>query len=589
MRYSRLFSHTLRDNPSGAQVVSHQLLVRAGFIQQIAAGIFTLMPLGLRVLHKIENIIRQEMDAIGGQEIKMPVVIPASLWKETGRWFEIGPEMARFKDRINRDMVLAMTHEEVVTDIARKEIQAFSQLPALVYHIQTKWRDEARPRAGLIRVREFTMKDSYSLDIDEQGLDTQYRAHYQSYFNIFNRCGLHPIAVSSDTGMMGGTLAHEYMVLTPIGEDTLCLCPDCGYGANRQIATFVKPAVPEEAELPTELVPTPNISSINDLCEYLAIPSARTAKAVFMVAGTVQDGQETQQLIFAVVRGDMEVNETKLTNAVKANNMRPATDEEIREIGAEPGYASPIDIQGAIIIVDDAVVSSQNLVGGANKPGYHMRNINYGRDFKADIVCDIANAGEGDACPICEAPLETHRGIEVGNIFKLGTRYTETMGAIYKSEDGETHPIIMGSYGSGIGRLMASVAEIHNDDHGLSWPISIAPYHLHLLALGPPDGKSSEVADMLYSQMTKAGIEVLYDDRNRSPGVKFNDADLIGIPLRLTVAKRGLAQNTAELKQRNKSDREWVPLPEVVGTIQERIRTLTESLNASVNVVPFRL
>ena len=315
MKYSHLFSHTLRDNPSGAQVISHQLLIRAGFIQQLAAGIFSMMPLGLRVLHKIENIVREEMDAIGGQEIKMPVIHPASVWKETGRWFEIGPEMGRFKDRINRDMVLAMTHEEVVTDLARKEIQSFSQLPALVYHIQTKWRDEARPRAGLIRVREFTMKDSYSLDADEQGLDAQYRAHYQSYFNIFNRCGVQAIAVSSDTGMMGGTMAHEYMVLTPSGEDTLCLCDECGYQANRQIATFRKPVLPDEKLLPTEFIATPSISSINDLCAFLNIPNTRTAKAVFIIANIVRDNEDTEQLVFTVIRGDMDVNETKLLNA----------------------------------------------------------------------------------------------------------------------------------------------------------------------------------------------------------------------------------------------------------------------------------
>lgn len=583
-----MFSHTLRDNPSGAQVTSHQLLVRAGFIQQLATGIFTMMPLGLRVLHKIEHIIRDEMDAIGGQEIKMPVINPASLWQETGRWFEIGPEIARFKDRASRDMVLAMTHEEVVTDLARKEIQAFSQLPVLVYHIQTKWRDEARPRAGLIRVREFTMKDSYSLDVDEQGLDRQYRAHYQTYFNIYNRCGLDAIAVSSDTGMMGGTLAHEYMVLTPIGEDTLCLCPACGYHANRQIAAFKKPVVPQEYHLSTELVATPDISSIHDLCAFLEIPPTRTAKAVFMIATMMKQGIEIDQLIFALVRGDMEVNETKLLNAVQAMGLRPATEDEIRAIGAEPGYASPLGIQDATIVVDDAVVNSPNLVGGANKAGYHMRNINYGRDFKADIVCDITAAGEGDACPQCGLPMETNRGIEVGNIFKLGTRYSEAMGATYQSEDGETHPIVMGSYGIGLGRLMACIAEIHNDDFGLLWPVTVAPYHVHLITLGPPDGASRAVADDIYDNMTRFGLQVLYDDRNRSPGVKFNDADLIGIPLRLTIAKRGLAQGQAELKQRNQKEREWVPLPDVIEILHNRIANLTADINASVKEVPFR-
>jgi prolyl-tRNA synthetase len=589
MKYSHLFSHTLRDNPSGAQVLSHQLLVRAGYIQQLAAGIFTLMPLGLRVLHKIEDIVREEMDAIGGQEIKMPVVHPASLWKETGRWYEIGSEMGRFKDRIDRDMVLAMTHEEVVTDLARNQIQSFSQLPVLLYHIQTKWRDEARPRAGLIRVREFTMKDSYSLDTDVQGLDTQYRAHYQAYFNIFNRCGLEAIAVSSDPGMMGGTMAHEYMVLTPSGEDTLCICEKCGYQANRQIATFTKSHLPDENMLSTKLVATPGISSISDLCEFLHISSVKTAKAVFMVANIIADNEEREKLIFAVIRGDMEVNETKLLNAVKAQSLRPATEEEIRAIGAEPGYASPIDILGVTVVVDDSIVSTRNLVGGANKAGYHMKNLNYERDFTADIVSDIATAQEGDACPQCGSPLVTQRGIEVGNIFKLGTRYSAAMGATYKTEDGEMRPIVMGSYGIGIGRLMACVAEINNDEFGLIWPISIAPYQVHLIALGPPDSKSKEVADDLYLEMKKAGIDVLYDDRNRSPGVKFNDADLIGIPLRLTIAKRGLSQNSAELKQRDKKEREWLPLPEVIATVQGRIATLKTSLSDSIKEMPFRI
>ncbi len=377
------------------------------------------------------------------------------------------------------------------------------------------------------------------------------------------------------------------MVLTPIGEDTLCLCAQCGYQANRQIAAFRKPAAVQEDPLPTERVATPQVTSIQDLCEFLGVSPTRTAKAVFMMAKINQQDLEIDKLIFALIRGDMEVNETKLLNAAKARELRPATEDEIRAAGAVPGYASPIGIQNALIVVDDAVVASPNLVGGANQAGYHIRNINYGRDFQADIICDIAAAGEGDACPTCGSPMETQRGIEVGNIFKLGTRYSALMGATFQTEEGEIRPIVMGSYGIGLGRLMACIAEIHNDEYGLLWPITVTPYHVHLITLGPPDGASRAAADALYVQMTQAGLEVLYDDRNRSPGIKFNDADLIGIPLRVTIAKRGLAQGQAELKQRDQKEREWVPLDNIVEILHDRIKRLTAEIDATVKPMPF--
>jgi prolyl-tRNA synthetase len=430
-----MFSQTLREAPGDAETTSHALLLRAGFIRQLAAGIFTAMPLARRTLTRLENIMREEMNAIGGQEITMPVVHPAELWQETERWYQIGSEMGRFKDKNLRDMVLGMTHEEVVTDLARKEIQSYRQLPRLIYQIQTKWRDDPRPRAGLIRVREFTMKDSYSLDADWEGLDKQYRAHYQAYFNIFHRCGLPVIAVKSDVGMMGGKLAHEYMYLTPIGEDTLLLCDACSYSANRQIAAFRKQAAPMEQPLPIEKVATPETKTIAALAEFLSIPASRTAKAVFMVA-KVPEGQVTvDKLVFAVLRGDMELNETKLANALKASELRPAHDEEIASIGAVPGYASPVGIDPAslgysdqtplplVIIVDDLIPQSSNLVAGANEAGYHLRNVNYGRDYTAHLVADLTAARDGDGCPRCGSPLRTVRGVEVGNIFKLGTRY----------------------------------------------------------------------------------------------------------------------------------------------------------------------
>jgi prolyl-tRNA synthetase len=586
MRMSRLFSQTLRQAPAEAEINSHEFLLRAGYIRQLAAGIFSYLPLAQRTLRKIETIIRQEMDAIGGQEMVMPVVHPAAIWQETNRWYEIGPEMARFQDRGGRDMVLAMTHEEVITDIIRKEIRSYRQLPILIYHIQTKWRDEPRPRAGLIRVREFTMKDSYTLDADEAGLDKQYRAHYQAYFNIYARCGLPVIAVASDTGMMGGKLAHEYMYLTLAGEDTLLLCDDCGYSANREVARFNKPAADPDAALPIEKIATPNTRTIEDLTRLLDIPPARTAKAVFMVA-TISEGTENvEKFIFAVVRGDMELNETKLVNAVKAKTIRPAEEEEIRAIGAAPGYGSAIGVRDCLVMADDAIPNSPNLVAGANEDGYHLLNTNYGRDYEAHIVTDIAAAQDGDACPNCGSKLRAVRGVEVGNIFKLGTRYSTAMNATFLDAEGNTKPIVMGSYGIGVGRLMACVAEEHNDEHGLIWPISVSPYHVHLVLL--PGDETPAIADRLYGDLRAAGIEVLYDDRDERAGVKFNDADLIGIPLRLTVSTRALKNGGVEYKRRDQENRDIVPLDDVVATMQAEIRALQKAINDTVHDIPYR-
>lgn len=575
MRLSQLFSQTLRDIPSEAEVASHQLLLRAGFIAPLATGIFSYLPLGRRAMNKIEAIIRQEMDAIGGQEMTMPVVHPADLWQQTGRWYSIDAEMGRFKDRNGRDMCLAMTHEEVVADLARREIRSYRHLPRLVYHLQTKFRDDPRPRAGLIRVREFTMKDSYSLDASWEGLDQQYDAHYTAYFNIFRRCGLEQvIAVKSDTGMMGGQMAHEYMYLTPIGEDTLLLCDACGYSANRQIARFRKAAPVAEAALPIEKVATPETKTIADLAALLGIPESRTAKAVFLIA-TLSDGEKTrEQFVFAVIRGDLEVNETKLANALKARSLRPATEAEIRATGAVPGYASPVGLSphvSRITIVDDLIPSSPNLVAGANEDGCHLLNVNYGRDYTADIVADIAAAGEGDACPECSAALREVRGVEVGNIFKLGTKYTEALGATFLDKDGVEKPIIMGSYGIGVGRLLACAAEEHHDEHGLIWPINIAPYQVHLVELrgkGAESEPAENLAEKLYRELWAGGVEVLWDDRPESPGVKFNDADLIGLPIRITVSERALKQGGVEFKRREQAEKEIVPLENVVEHIR---------------------
>jgi len=583
LRLSHHFGSTLRETPTNVEAISHQLLVRAGFIRQLGQGLFSYLPLAKRSLTKIENILRDEMNAIGGQEMTMPVAHPAEVWQATGRWYSIGPEMARFKDRKDRDMVLAMTHEEVVTDLCKTEIRSYRQLPQLVYHIQTKFRDDPRPRAGLIRVREFTMKDSYSLDTDEAGLDKQYRAHYQAYFNIFNRCDLPAIAVGSDVGMMGGSLAHEYMYLAAVGEDTLVLCRSCGYAANRQIASFAKPHPAAEELKPIEKVATPNCKSIEALANLLNVPKSKTAKAVFMIAGHEEEGGTREEFIFAVIRGDMEVNETKLSNVAKADWLRPATEDEIRAVGATPGYASPIGLKNVTVIVDDAVSSSPNLVAGANEAGYHLLNTNLGRDYEATIIADLAAAGDGDLCINCGQPLYTSRGVEVGNIFKLGTRYSAAINATFLAADGTQQPIVMGSYGIGSGRLLACIAEEHHDDKGLMWPITVAPYHVHLVSLG-----QAEAADRVYETLLKAGIEVLYDDREESPGVKFNDADLIGIPIRVTVATKSLAKGGVEVKRRDQPKPEIVTEVDLVARVQAEIKALLDAIKAKVVEVPFK-
>jgi len=600
---SQIFGQTLRETPSEAEIASHQLLLRAGFIRQLAAGVFSYLPLARRALNKIEAIMRQEIDRIGGQEMTMPIVHPADLWQQTGRWYKIDAEMGRFKDRNGRDMVLAMTHEEVVADLVRQEVRSYRHLPRLVYHIQTKFRDDPRPRAGLIRVREFTMKDSYSLDTDWDGLDRQYRLHYQAYFNIFHRCGLPVIAVGADVGMMGGSLAHEYMYLTPAGEDTLLLCQSCGYSANRQIARLRKTATAAERPLELEKVATPGAKTIEELANFLGVEKARTAKAVFLIAayppGTTEPQIRQESFICAIIRGDMEVNETKLANTLGASSLRPATEDEIRLTGAVPGYASPVGLKRAsqatggsksafIVVVDDIVPQSPNLVAGANEAGYHLLNVNYGRDYSADFVADIAAAQDGDACPNCASPLQAVRGVEVGNIFKLGTHFSEKLGCTFTDVDGQEKPVIMGSYGIGSGRLLACIAEEHHDEQGLRWPVSVAPYPVHLIALvGRGSSDTMTTADQLYADLLAAGNEPLYDDRDESPGVKFNDADLIGLPLRLTVSERALKQGGVEMKRRDQSERRIIPLAEVLQVVQSELKQMEMDILEQVREVNY--
>ncbi len=637
MRMSRAFFTTLRDAPADAELVSHQLLLRAGFIQPLGAGIYAYLPLARRSMDKIAAILRQEMNAIGGQELTMPVVHPAELWQATGRWDSAYPDLVHWQDRAGRDMTLAMSHEEAVSDLARRAISSYRQLPQLIYQIQTKFRDEPRARDGLIRVRESTMKDSYSLDADAAGLDRQYRAHWQAYCNIFQRCGLDVVAVGADVGLtlalalrpdssagVGGNLAHAYMVISEAGEDTLILCEACGYAAKRQIAICRKPEPAAEAPLPQQKVATPHCKTIAELAAFLGVPESKTAKAVFYVAEGKEGrkGKEDEEgrgerpvlsglamdadipgkvavppgssqfpksrFIFAVVRGDMEVSETKLANAVGATSLRPATEEEIRSVGAEPGYGSPVGVQGALIVVDELAARSANLVAGANEEGYHLLNVNCGRDYTPNVLADITAASAGDACARCGAPLRAARGFEVGKLLKLGTRFSEALGAFYHAEDGQRRPIVMGSYGISVGRLLAVIAETHHDDQGLVWPVSVAPFQVHLVVLPRKAPEAVVVADRLYADLMAAGVEVLYDDReDPSPGVKFNDADLIGLPLRITVGARSLQEGGVELKRRDQGEKRLVPLDQVLTTVQAELAALHAAIDARVGLVPY--
>ena len=577
MRRTMLFCETLRQNPADAETAGHQLLLRGGLVQPLAAGILSLLPLGERVRRKIEAILREEMDAAEGQEIAMPVVQPADLWRESGRWQAIGPELARFRDRGERDMVLAMTHEEALTDLLRRQVRSYRQLPVVLYQLQPKFRDEPRARGGLIRAREFTMKDAYSCHASVEDLDRYYPRQYQAYFNIFRRAGLSPVAVLSDTGMMGGTMAHEFMFVNPIGEDSLLLCDACGYAANREVATCRKDDPTPEELLPLEEVATPGAATIAALAEFLGVPASRTAKATFFkeVGGAAR-------LIFAVVRGDMEVNEIKLSQAAGAGELRPATADDLIDTGIVPGYASPLGIRGATAIVDDLVARSPNLVAGANRAGYHLRHTNVGRDYTPDLVADIVAVNAGMACPQCGEPLGMVRGVEIGQIFKLGTRYSAALGATFLDEGGQLREIVMGCYGIGVGRLIACIAEECRDERGLIWPATVAPFDAYLVGLDLDDAVVREAAEALYRDLTAAGIDVLYDDRDDRAGVKFNDADLIGLPLRLTVGRRALAQGAVEVRGRKSGETAMVPVAEAVAQVRDEIARLRGAVLATL-------
>ena len=552
MRLSKLFGKTLRQTPSEAENVSHQLLLRAGMIHQLAAGVYSYLPLGWRAIRKIENIIREEMDAIGGQELMMPVLQPLEIWQETGRDLAFGQGLFTLSDRRDRKLVLGPTHEEVITQLVRRNVQSYRDLPLLLYQIQTKFRDEPRPRGGLLRVREFGMKDLYSFDTDEEALDASYRKVIGAYQRIYQRCGLPSMVVEADSGAIGGKDSHEFMVIAETGEDQIIHCPHCGYAANVEKAESVKSPGDSEEPLPIEEVATPGAKTIEEVAHFLGVPKSKTMKAVFYAA----DGE----LVFVAIRGDLGVNEVKLRNALKCHELRLARNDEVEAAALVAGSASPMGVGGIRKVADPSITLGANFVAGANKPDAHLKNVNYPRDFTVDLITDIAVAQAGEGCHKCGSKLLSTRGIEVGHVFKLGTFFSEKLGANYIDQNGVEHPIFMGCYGIGIGRLMAAAIEQNHDDKGIIWPISIAPYHVHLCPLSMDNQDVASTAEELYVKLQNEGLEVLFDDRIESPGVKLNDADLLGMPLRLILSPRTLKSGGVEVKQRREKEATLMPL-----------------------------
>lgn len=571
MKMSQMVGKRLREDPKDAKTISHKFLVRGGYIRPVSAGIYSLLPVAKRIIQKIENIIREEMNAIDGQEVLMPVVLPAELWQESGRYESVGGELLRFKDRNNKAMLLGMTHEEAVVHLVRTEINSYKQLPVMVYQIQTKYRDEARPRAGLIRVREFTMKDAYSFHTSQESLDEYYMRCHQAYENVYRRVGLkHVVSILSNSGMMGGSVSHEFMSLAECGEDSIFISPDGkSYKANREVAVsglkFDKSGV--EA-LPLEKVATPDSKTIEEVAAFLNVTADQTGKAVFY------SDMEGKKLIFVLIRGDFEVNEAKLKTLLGLPEIKFATDEQILDAGAVPGYASPVGIDQSKItlVIDPSIAGTANLVVGANEGGYHYKNFNYGRDLTGGIVADVACVRAGDPCPVTGEPLEFHHGIEVGNIFQLGTKYSEPMGCTYLDKDGKSQTMIMGCYGIGVGRTMASVVEDSHDDYGPIWPMSIAPYQVQICALNPDKEGVGAAAEKLADELSALGVEVLLDDRGEKAGSMFSDADLLGVPFRMVVSPKSLANGMVEFRLRSCRDTELIPVAEAAKIIAERVQ-----------------
>ena len=562
MRITQSLFRTQRSDPGEAETPSHRLLLKSGMVQQVAAGIYSYGPLAQRSLTKIQTIIREEMDAAGGLEVKLPALQPRELWQTSGRDQAFGPDLLRLEDRRGRAMVMAPTHEETVTLLARQFIQSYRDLPRVLYQIQTKFRDEPRPRAGLIRVREFDMKDAYSFDADEESLDRTYQRMVQAYRNIFGRCGLPVVLVEADSGAIGGKDSHEFILPTPVGEDVMLQCPGCGYAANVERAVAQKPFPVDSREepLPLEEVHTPNTTTIEAVADYLGIPTSKTLKAVFYWV----DGQ----VVFATIRGDLTINEIKLKRALNAQELRPATDAEVAGAGLVAGYASPIGLERVRTVADDSVQAGSNFVVGANKPQFHLRNANYPRDFQVDLLADIAAVQEGHPCLHCGTALQSQRGIEVGHVFKLGTFFSETLGLTYLGPQGAPQPSIMGCYGIGVGRLLAASIEQHHDDKGMYLPPAVAPYQVYLAALNVENAAVVQAAEDMYARLTHAGAEVLFDDRGESAGVKLNDADLMGFPVRVVVSPRTLRSDAVEVKARTDSDATTMPIEDAPAAVQ---------------------
>ncbi len=574
MRMSRSFGKTLREAPADAEMISHQLLIRANFVRPIGAGIYVFMPFGFRVLRKIWDIMADEMDAINGEEMWMPNIHPAALWEATGRWDTVDVLM-KVKAGGGREYALSATHEEVVTDLALREIDSYRDLPKMIYHISKKFRDEPRARGGLLRLREFVMKDAYSLDTSEEALDEYYPQMVQAYYNIFDRCGVPSIAINADVGAMGGKTSQEFVVPHPQGEDIFIACGSCDYAANVEAAEFVREG--EKPAEPAELVKvaTPDCTTIADVAAFTGVATSQTIKAVFYWWTPSGKTEKDGRFVFGMVRGDLDINEVKLINALGGGALRAATDAEIKAVGAVPGYASAIGLEvakgldqpGALVVADLSLDAGGDFVMGANDAGYHFTGANYPRDFSISQQVDIAQADTGHQCPQCGGRIEARRAIEAGHCFKLGTRYSKATNATYLDVNGKPQLIYMGSYGIGLDRLMAIIVELHQDDDGIVWPDSVAPFQVHLMPIGKGD-EPREAAEKLYTEMQKAGLEVLYDDRAASPGVKFNDADLIGIPWRVTVGARGLAQGGVEVKRRSQQERNVVPLDELIAYLK---------------------
>jgi prolyl-tRNA synthetase len=574
MRLSRSFGKTLREVPSDADTISHQYLLRSGMISQLTSGVYSFLPLGRRVLIKIQDIIRDESNRAGGQEVILPVLHPVEIWQKSGRESILGEILFHLKDRRGHELVLGPTHEEIITDLVSRNVQSYRDLPLMLYQLQTKLRDEPRPRGGLLRVREFVMHDLYSYDVDEKGLDTSYEKMRQAYTNIFTRCGLPALLVEADSGAIGGKDSYEFMLVAPSGEDEIIFCESCKCAANIEKMVSVKKKMPEEAPLPLEEVSTPGLTSIEEISKFLKVKPDHTLKAVLYIA----DGE----FIMTLIRGDLEINEIKLKKVLHCTELGLAGEADVNAAGITAGFVSPVGLKAKVkVVADDSVAAGVNYVAGGNKKDIHLKNVSYPRDFKADIIQDIAKARAGDACPKCGAVLSSTRGIEVGHIFKLGTLYSEKMGARFIDENGLSKPIVMGTYGIGVGRLMAAAIEQNHDDKGITWPMAVAPYQVHLTALFMDNPKVSEAADRLCQEMEARGIEVLFDDRLETAGVKFNDADLIGIPLRLTLSPRTLEGQNVEFKRRTDKKAQVMPLSGIVdyvkGLIDQELKAVPSS------------